>query len=144
MIIRTHRFHGYNALRSVYSRGQTVRGQLCAIKYLRNPRRSSYRAAVVVSRKVHKSAVVRNRIRRRIYEIIRGQEANIAEPYDIVVTVFSEQVATVKAAELQQQLVEPLQKAGILRPAGAAAVPGAAAESHAIVSSKESVKEGPA
>ncbi len=123
MIIRAHRFHGYNALRLAYSHGQTVRGPLLAIKYLRNNRRSSYRAAVVVSRKVHKSAVVRGRIRRRIYEIIRGQEANIANPYDIIVTVFSDQVATMPAPELHSQLLLLLQRAAGYPIYGAAGAP---------------------
>lgn len=114
MIIRAHRFHGYNALRNVYSRGQTSRGQLVAIKYLANPRRGSYRAAVVVSRKVHKSAVVRNRIRRRIYEIIRNHETRMPVAHDIVVTAFSEQLATLPAGELVSQLQTALERAGIV------------------------------
>ena len=115
MISRTHRFHGFNALRHVYSRGQTVRTPTVAIKYIFNNKRDSYRAAVVVSRKVHKSAVVRNRIRRRIYEILRARESAFAGPYDIVITVFSEQVATIEAAGLQTMIAEQLIKAGILQ-----------------------------
>jgi ribonuclease P protein component len=68
MISRTNRFHGYNSLRNVYRHGNTARGPLFAVKSLQNPRRKSYRLAVVVSRKVNKSAVARNRIRRRLYE----------------------------------------------------------------------------
>lgn len=114
MIIRTHRFHGYNSLRHVYSRGTTVRGSFLALKYIVNQRRSSYRAAVVVSRKVHKSAIVRNRIRRRIYEVIRNNQAGISQPYDIVITVFNEQLATMPASELQAAVIELLYKASIL------------------------------
>ena len=142
MIIRTHRFHGYNALRHVYSRGLTARGPLVTVKYLANPRRSSYRAAVVVSRKVHKSAVVRNRIRRRLYEIIRGQEAGISEPYDIVVTVFSDQIATMDAAELRQLVVSLLRKSGIVGSEPQASGPGPQVTEtdtgdHGIVDAKE-------
>lgn len=115
MIARTHRFHGYNALRHVYGRGQIVRGPLLAVKYLANPRRTSYRAAVVVSRKVHKSAVVRGRIRRRIYEIIRLQEAGMVAPHDIVITAFSPQLADLPAHELRAQVVGQLERAGIIR-----------------------------
>ena len=114
MITQTHRFHGYNALRRVYARGAMTRGALFAIKYLPNDRRRSYRAAVVVSRKVHKSAVVRNRIRRRIYEILRMNEPAMGGIYDIVITVFSEQVASMDAANLSEQVTGSLRKAGIL------------------------------
>lgn len=117
MIARMHRFHGFNALRHVYARGQTVRGPLIAVKYLANARRdprTTYRAAVVVSRKVHKSAVVRNRIRRRIYEVIRHHEAVMTGPYDMVITVFSDQIATIDATVLQSMLVEQLRRADII------------------------------
>jgi ribonuclease P protein component len=114
VIGRTHRFHGINSLRHVYSRGQTVRGTLVTVKYLFNNKRSSYRAAVVVSRKVHKSAVVRNRIRRRIYEIIRRRQTEFAQPVDLVVTVFSEQIATLEAAALEDLMSDLLQRAGVL------------------------------
>lgn len=114
MISRVHRFHGYNSLRSVYSRGQTVRSPLLAVKYLRNGRRSSYRAAVVVSRKVHKSAVVRNRIRRRLYEVLRLYQSQLTEPYDIVITVFDDQLAGMTAGTLTSLLHGQLKKAGLL------------------------------
>ena len=114
MIISANRFHGYNALRHVYGRGQTVRGPHISLKYMLNNRRATFRAAVVVSRKVHKSAVVRNRIRRRIYEIIRLQQPKMAANYDIVVTVFSEQLASLPAVELQAMVVQQFEKAGIV------------------------------
>lgn len=111
MISRPHRFHGHASLRFVYQRGKTVRGQFVALRYQSNPRRDHYRAAVVVSRKVHKSAVVRNRIRRRIYEIIRQHLANDLPPVDLVFTVFSDRVATMEAAELKQQVLALVDKA---------------------------------
>lgn len=132
MITRSHRFHGYNAFRHVYNRGQTVRGSLTSVKYINNPRRTGYRAAVVVSRKVHKSAVVRNRIRRRVYEIIREHEAQINAPYDVVVTVFSEQIAEMESASLEKLIVGQLKKAGVV---GASSRPQSVA--HAIVDPKE-------
>lgn len=70
--------------------------------------------AVVVSRKVHKSAVVRNRIRRRIYEIVRLQEPNITQAYDMIFTVFSDQVATMEHAELRQGILGKMKEAGII------------------------------
>ena len=114
MINRKHRFHGYGSLRFVYKNGQTVRGQFGAIKYVPNPRRRDYRMAVVVSRKVHKSAVVRNRIRRRVYEIVRKNESRIPEAYDMVFTVFSDQVAELDALELQDRILAKMQEAGII------------------------------
>jgi ribonuclease P protein component len=112
MISRANRFHGYNSLRYVYTRGQTVRGPLITIKYVANEKRKIYRCAVVVSKKVSKSAVVRNRIRRRIYEQIRL--LSIQKPYDIVATVYSDQVAEIPTSELANKIKVHLKTAGIV------------------------------
>lgn len=113
MIDNTHRFQGYGSLRFVYQKGQTIRGPFCSLKFISNRRRKTYRAAVVVSRKVHKSAVVRNRIRRRIYEIIRVHEQHIQAPFDLVFIVYNDQLATMPSEELQTTIIEKLAKAGV-------------------------------
>jgi ribonuclease P protein component len=99
MLAYKYRFHGYHSLDTVYKRGTTIRGPFVMVRYVPNPKRQNFRAAVVVSKKVQKSAVVRNRIRRRIYEIIRNH-VPAGTPYDIVVTVFDEAAATMPAAKL--------------------------------------------
>lgn len=114
MISRAHRFHGHGSLRYVYQHGQTVRGPLCALKYVRNTRRNAYRLAVVVSKKVHKSAVKRNRIRRRLYEAVRLTALDI-EPFDMVLTVFHEQVAEMPSDELMKMVKAQLKQAGITK-----------------------------
>jgi ribonuclease P protein component len=111
MIARSHRFHGYGSLRGVYSRGQTVRCPLLSLKYAVSPRKQPYRMAVVVSRKVNKSAVVRNRIRRRIYEIVRRMEIGLPEGIDLVFTVFGDELATIEASKLQAMVSGLIQKA---------------------------------
>lgn len=114
MIARKNRFHGYGSLRYVYRNGQTVRGPLCALKFVANAKRKEYRLAVVVSKKVHKSAVVRNRIRRRLYEAVRQEAAAIKEPYDMVLTVFSDKVATISAEEIAKLVHAQLRQAKII------------------------------
>lgn len=116
MISRKHRFHGHGSLRFVYQQGKTVRGQFGSLKYAKNPRRKDYRMAVVVSKKVHKSAVVRNRIRRRIYEIVRKEFTTSMpeEAFDMVFTIFSDQVASMDIDELQERVLGKMREAGIL------------------------------
>jgi ribonuclease P protein component len=108
VLARRHRFHGIHSLDAVYRRGQTIRGPFGLIRYTVNPKRHDHRVAVVVSKKVNKSAVVRNRIRRRIYEIVRQQE--ITGGLDIIITVFDEVVATMPAEQLQKSLKQQLAK----------------------------------
>lgn len=114
MIRATHRFHGRSSLRFVYQRGQVVRGSAVSLRFVRNERQSMYRVAVVVSRKVSKSAVVRNRIRRRIYEVVRKNSSRITDPYDLVFTVYSESAADMSHATLQRTVLGELVDAGVL------------------------------
>ncbi len=109
MLSKRHRFHGYGSLRRVYQGGQSVRGQMINVRFAVRPGRE-YRVAVVVSRKVSKSAVVRNRIRRRIYEEVRRQADRVPPGADLVFTVFSEQVAELESERLRGAVDELLKK----------------------------------
>ncbi len=91
-----------------------MRSPLLGLRFVANDRRHAYRAAVIVSRKVNKSAVVRNRIRRLVYENIRQEESHIKKPFDIVVTVFSDKVVAAPAAELASTIHKLLAEAGII------------------------------
>lgn len=114
MISRKNRFHGHGSLRFVYRNGQTVRGPLCALKFVANPKRNEYRLAVVVSKKVSKSAVVRNRIRRRLYEAVRLEAPGMQTPHDMVITVFNEQVASLPAEDITKLVRAQLKQAKII------------------------------
>jgi ribonuclease P protein component len=110
MLTRSHRFHGYGSLRRAYSHGHTARGSLISLRFAPRVGGKSYRVAVVVSKKVHKSAVVRNRIRRRVYEQVRKYD-DIPKATDLIFTVFSEKVATIEPKELNTIVSELLKKA---------------------------------
>lgn len=110
MFSKSHRFHGYGSLKGVYQRGRTIRGSQISLKYGQRDARRPYRVAVVVSRKVSKSAVVRNRIRRRVYEQVRGQSEQIRPGTDLVFTVFSDQLATLETDKLGKIIKDLLGK----------------------------------
>lgn len=114
MLARAHRFHGLHSLDYVYKKGSVVRGEFISLRYARNDRQTGYRVAVVVSKKVHKSAVVRNRIRRRLYEVLRAEIAQLTQPYDIVLTVYNVEVATVPANTLRVKVRKQLTAAGLV------------------------------
>jgi len=114
MIVKAHRFHGYGSLRYVYRNGKTVRGPLCSLKYVENSRRSKYRLSVVVNKKVNGSAVVRNRIRRRIYESARRLETKIIRPYDLVFTVFSDQIYKLPSDQIDLLVSGQFRDAGVI------------------------------
>jgi len=128
VISQAHRFHGRSSLRFVYQRGQNVRGGAVSLRYVTNPRRQHYRVAVVVSRKVSKSAVVRNRIRRRIYEVVREHAGQLKAPLDLVFTAYGEDIAALPHEALKKLVLSLLVKADALHPDG---------PDHAIVGTKE-------
>lgn len=111
MLGRAHRFHGLGSLNGVYRNGKKVRGAMINLQYGNRFQDKPYRVAVVVSRKTHKSAVVRNRIRRRIYEIVRHNDQDIKNGTDLVFTVFSDQIATIEQNKLSETIQDLLSKA---------------------------------
>lgn len=100
MLTIVHRFHGHGSLRYVYKNGEAVRSRLITIKHVVNPHRDHSRFAVVVSKKVLKSAVRRNRVRRRLYEIIRHELPLLKPASDVAVMVFSSEVEILPHDEL--------------------------------------------
>ena len=112
MISSRHRFHSRASVQRVYRLGKVVRGTGITLKYTIRSDAQPYRAAVVVSKKVHKSAVVRNRIRRRIYEIIRRRIQPDA-PYDTVFTVYIVETASQPAADLEKIVTRLLTQATV-------------------------------
>lgn len=113
MLSFQYRFHGHGSLRYVYKNGIAKRSRLFTVKTTVNKRRSVSRFAVVISKKVHKSAVGRNRMRRRIYEIIRQELPVYKGVHDVVVIVSSSEVISVPYDELYAQLRNLFQEAGL-------------------------------
>lgn len=115
MIPFRFRFHGHGSLRYVYRNGDMVRRRMISVKYTVNPKRKKPRFAVVVSKKVLKSAVGRNRIRRRLYEIIRVEIPNLQPNIDVAVMVFSAEVRDAPYGELQSNLQAIFHEAGLYK-----------------------------
>ncbi len=115
MLAFSYRFHGYSALRYVYKNGKAVRTQQLTVKYSENPHRKLPRFAVVVSKKIIKSAVGRNRIRRRVFEIIREELPRFKKPYDVVCIVSSAELRTMDTSELHQLIQSSFSDAGLYK-----------------------------
>ncbi len=113
MLQQRYRFHGYGGLRYLYRHASAERSRLLTVKYVANRRRRMPRIAVVVSKKVHKSAVGRNRIRRRIYEILRQQVSHFTGVYDVALIITSSEVLTAPHDELVLVVKNLLVRAGI-------------------------------
>ena len=115
MIPSPFRFHGHNSLRYVYANGKAVRSQQVTVKWVKNSHRTKPRVSVVVSKKVIKSAVGRNRIRRRVYEYMRTHLPNLNDVYDVVVIVTSPELRQMPYTELEVLLDGLFEKAELYK-----------------------------
>lgn len=73
MLKKENRFQGNKAINAVIKKGFSSYEQNIKLKYISNPNQKLSKFAVVVSKKVNKSAVARNKIRRRIYSALKPQ-----------------------------------------------------------------------
>lgn len=113
MIPYKNRFHGHNSLDYIYRKGQTTRSRLLNIKSVPNKTRQNSRIAVVISKKVAKSAVKRNLVRRRIYNYIQ-QKINIFDGIrDVVITVTSVELLSMNHKELTDLMDQLFDQMGI-------------------------------
>ena len=103
MLNKRYRFHSRGGVRYVYQKGKTVRTAKMSLVFAENMRGFT-RVAVVVSKKVEKTAVGRNRIRRRIYEALRVNMQYLPKKRDYVFVVFSKEVMGMPFSELEAML----------------------------------------
>ncbi|MBQ2643831.1 ribonuclease P protein component [Candidatus Saccharibacteria bacterium] len=112
MLNRKYRFHSRGGVRYVYQKGKTIRKPKMSLVFVDNTRGFT-RVAVVVSKKVEKSAVGRNRIRRRIYEALRLNFEDIPKKRDYIFIVYSKDLMKVPFSELEKLLGELVMEAKV-------------------------------
>jgi ribonuclease P protein component len=117
MLSSPYRFHGHGSLRFVYAKGVVSRSKYFICKTTVNQRRKQPRVAVVVSKKIMKSAVGRNRIRRRLYEAIRHEVSSLRPNSDIVFIVVSPELIGIESNELSRAVRSVLRHADLYKSA---------------------------
>ena len=105
MLSKKYRFHSRGGVRYVYQHGKTIRSPKMSLIHTDN-NRGFTRFAVVVSKKVEKSAVKRNRIRRRVYEVLRRNFELIPKQKDYIFVIFTNDVIDMKFDELEKVMGE--------------------------------------
>ena len=112
MLASRYRLKQARDISRVFQRGRYVGGAQISLKALQTHRPET-RAVVVVSKKVSKKAVVRNRLRRRVSGVLEEQWQTVAPGYDIVITV-RQDLQDMGATELKKLLIAALTKSGVL------------------------------
>jgi len=105
----------------VYKTGCSFANSQFVVYWMKRPETERFRAGVSVSRKLG-GAVVRNRIRRVVKELIRLNADKIADRTDFIVIVRRPALG-MKTKDLERSLLHALRKAGLLegsRPGGEA------------------------
>lgn len=113
MLASKFRFHGHAALRYIFSHGKTYRLKSLSIRVAHNQRREVSRAAVVISKKVIKASPKRNRVRRRVFEVLRTEWAHIKPSQDILISIYDASVLDMTHDELVAELRTGLEAAHI-------------------------------
>lgn len=113
MLSKKYRFHSRGGVRYTYQNGKTIRGSKISLIFAENGR-GKQRFAVVVSKKVLKSAVGRNRIRRRLYEALRLELPKIQKPVDCIFVIYSKDLLSQDFREIQKIVRDLLKEASII------------------------------
>jgi len=90
---------------TVFKGGRTVKGSFLFIRVIENGRQMS-RFGFVISSKVFRQAVVRNKVRRKLSEVLRLNLGKIRAGYDVIIVVKSRDTEIHKLTkELEDTLV---------------------------------------
>jgi len=93
--------------RRVFDRGRVVNSDLMSVKFLANGMDDT-RVGFIVSKKVFKKAVLRNKIKRMLRETMRGNIEKMKEGFDMIV------MAKGKTSEAQLEEIDEALK-GLLK-----------------------------
>ena len=114
MLTQPYRLRSSRDIARVYKKGSYGGGNgVLSVKALLSGHRDS-RVVVVVSKKIDKRAVVRNRLRRRLSGDLEAHWATLKAGYDIVVSVHSD-VSDLSAAKLHEHLSQALKRSGVAK-----------------------------
>ena len=108
MLKRNQRFRSRRSVQAVLRKGATRKTEHLVVKTNAS---NSPRLAVVVSKKIDKRAVVRNTIRRRVFEAVRPIFETEDTNNEVVIIVKSSRVKDMPFAELKKEIHQGL-KAG--------------------------------
>ena len=99
--------------RRLYSKGKSC-ANADLVVYCRKNRAGRSRIGYTVSNKVG-HAVVRNRIRRRVYEVVRLEEPTLKSGYDMALMVFSAEVYSLDHPSLVKLVKQLFSQAGLYK-----------------------------
>lgn len=116
MLATQNRLRKKSEIDRLWKHGRSFVTPIFSLKYAEN-KLPDTRATVVVSTKVDKRAVVRNKVKRRLREALRPLMPSLRPGMDILITT-RKGIEVKTFAEMRQTLEWSLQKTGLLRRVG--------------------------
>jgi len=114
MFSQENRLRHEKDIKALFLKGKSAFGVLVSVKFYPN-RLGVARFAVVIGTKVAKRAVVRNRLRRQVREIIKKYLAEMKPGYDVALLIKKEAIGK-KSRQIEEELVATLKRKTPLLP----------------------------
>lgn len=111
MLPKDNKIRKKKEIESVFQEGRASFGGACGVKVKKNPA-SLTRFVTVVSLKVAKKAVARNRLKRQLQEILRQELPRLQPGWDVFVLALPAARGS-EYRELQQSLTRHLRRLGL-------------------------------
>jgi len=111
MLIKEKRIKKRKEFEAIFKNSKSLRDNLFILKVAKNNLQIS-RFGFIVSQKVSKKAVVRNKVRRRLVATIKAEEKNIKEGNDLVFIALSG-IEKKEFSEIKEAVNNALVKAGV-------------------------------
>ena len=114
MLPKRHRLPLRTELKRVQKNGRLYQGKLFSLLVCQQINDSPSRFAFIISTKIHKKAVERNRIRRLLTEAIRGNLANV-KPGNEAVFLVKKAILKKQFKEVEEEVERLFGRAGVSR-----------------------------
>lgn len=115
MLNKINRLTKEKDFENLFKNGQAFHSQLFNLKIVRN-KLNNTRFGFIISKKVSKKAVERNKIKRRLREVIRKEIEQIKNGYDAVIIVKNNQEVIKKEyLQIKNEVDNLIKKAKILK-----------------------------
>jgi len=108
MLKKQNRLKNKNDFDKVFKKGISVFGQILGIKFSKNTSMFN-RFGVIVSKKISKKAIERNKIKKQIKDILRNEEKNLKKGNDFVIITLPE-IKNKKYKEIQLEISKNFKK----------------------------------
>ncbi|PWI56809.1 ribonuclease P protein component [Sulfoacidibacillus thermotolerans] len=112
LTLKGHRLRRNGDFRYVFARGSSVANRYYVLYVLKKDRTKSTRVGFSVSKKVG-NAVVRNRVKRLLREIMRVQIQNFTTGYDLAI-IARKEAANLNYAKVSKEILKLLVRAKLL------------------------------